>query len=165
MNMTINAGALPKDLWVNDPKVGGGRMIGEGCHFIDTMSYLASSKVDSVYSTALNSDDELAIKNDNVIINIRFKDGSIGNLSYLSNGNKSYPKEQMNLFCEGKIYDLDNYKKVNAYGASGIKKWGQDKGHKDEMKGPIHVQIYQPPAGNVNSDRRLLRTRHHRDPA
>jgi predicted dehydrogenase len=135
MNMTINAGALPKDLWVNDPKVGGGRIIGEGCHFIDTMSYLASSDVSSVYSTALNSDKELAIKNDNVILNIKFKDGSIGTLSYLSNGNKSYPKEQMNLFCEGKVYELDNYKKVNGYGSSSMKKWSQDKGHKEEMIG------------------------------
>lgn len=138
MNMTINAGALPKDLWVNDPKLGGGRIIGEGCHFIDTMSYLASSDVESVYSTALNAEKELAIKNDNVILNMKFKDGSIGTLSYLSNGNKSYPKEQMNLFCEGKVYELDNYKRVNAYGSSSMKKWSQDKGHKDEMIGFVN---------------------------
>lgn len=137
MNMTINAGALPKDLWVHNPIVGGGRIIGEGCHFIDTMSYLASSEVQSVYSNALNSNDVIAIKNDNIIMNLKFKDGSIGNLSYLSNGNKSYPKEQMNLFCEGKVYDLDNYKRVKAYGSLGIKKWGQDKGHKSEILGFI----------------------------
>lgn len=135
MNMTINSGALPKDLWVHDEKIGGGRIIGEGCHFIDTMSYLANSEVESIYSVALNSDKELAIKNDNVILNLKFKDGSIGTLSYLSNGNKSYPKEQMSLFCEGKVFNLDNYKKVNAFGSSGIKKWSQDKGHKDEMIG------------------------------
>ena len=133
INMTINAGALPKDLWVRDPKVGGGRIIGEGCHFIDTMSYLASSDVESVYSNALNSDKELAIKNDNVILNMKFKDGSIGILSYLSNGNKSYPKEQMNLFCEGKVYVLDNYKKNSGYGSNNFKKFSQDKGHKNEM--------------------------------
>lgn len=135
MNMTINSGALPKDLWVHDEKIGGGRIIGEGCHFIDTMSYLADSEVESIYSVALNSDKELAIKNDNVILNLKFKDGSIGTLSYLSNGNKSYPKEQMSLFCEGKVFELDNYKKVNAFGSSGMKKWSQDKGHKDEMIG------------------------------
>jgi predicted dehydrogenase/threonine dehydrogenase-like Zn-dependent dehydrogenase len=135
MNMTINAGALPKDLWVHDPVVGGGRIIGEGCHFIDTMNFLANSEVESVSSVALNNEKELAIKNDNVILNLRFKDGSIGTLSYLANGNKSYPKEQMNLFCEGKVFELDNYKKVNAYGSSGMKKWSQDKGHKDEMIG------------------------------
>lgn len=137
MNMTINSGALPKDLWVHDPVVGGGRIIGEGCHFIDTMSYLANSEVESIYSVALNSSKELAIKNDNVILNLKFKDGSIGTLSYLSNGNKSYPKEQMSLFCEGKVFELDNYKKVNAFGSSGMKKWSQDKGHKDEMIGFI----------------------------
>lgn len=137
MNMTINAGSLPKDLWVHDPIIGGGRIIGEGCHFIDTMSFLAKSDVESVSSMALNNEKELAIKNDNVILNLRFKDGSIGTLSYLANGNKSFPKEQMSLFCEGKVFELDNYKKVNAYGSSGMKKWSQDKGHKDEMIGFI----------------------------
>ncbi len=133
MNMTINAGALPKSLWVHDPKVGGGRMIGEGCHFIDTMSFLSSSEVISVYSTALNNTKELAIKNDNVILNMKFKDGSIGTLSYLSNGNKSFSKEQMILFCEGKVLTLDNYKKNKGYGTGDFKKFSQDKGHKNEM--------------------------------
>jgi len=137
MNMTINAGALPNDLWVHDPKVGGGRIIGEGCHFIDTMSYFSKSDVESVYSTALNSDKEIAIKNDNVILNMKFKDGSIGTLSYLSNGNKSFAKEQMSLFCEGKVFVLDNYKKNKAYGSSDFKKFSQDKGHRDEMHGFI----------------------------
>lgn len=133
MNMTINAGALPRELWVHDPKVGGGRIVGEGCHFIDTMSFLARSGVESVSSIALDSAKEQAIKNDNTIMNLKFKDGSIGTLSYLSNGNKSYPKEQMTLFCEGKVFALENYKKVNAFGSSSTKKWSQDKGHRDEM--------------------------------
>ncbi len=137
MNMIINAGELPRNLWVHDPVIGGGRIIGEGCHFIDTMSFLADSQLESVNSIAINSEKELAIKNDNVILNLRFKDGSIGTLSYLSNGNKSYPKEQMALFCEGKVFELDNYKKVNAYGSKSLKKWSQDKGHKDEMIGFI----------------------------
>ena len=137
MNMTINAGTLPKDLWVHDPKIGGGRIIGEGCHFIDTMSYFASSDVVSVYSTALNNENELAIKNDNVMLNMKFKDGSIGTLSYLSNGNKSFAKEQMSLFCEGKVFVLDNYKKNSGYGSSNFKKFSQDKGHKSEMLGFI----------------------------
>ncbi|RXI38898.1 dehydrogenase [Malaciobacter mytili] len=133
MNMTINAGNLARDLWVHDPVIGGGRIIGEGCHFIDTMSFLASSEVESVSSVSLDNKKELAIKNDNVILNLRFKDGSIGTFSYLANGNKSYPKEQMSLFCEGKVFELDNYKKVNAYGSSGMKKLSQDKGHKTEI--------------------------------
>lgn len=133
MNMTINAGVIPKTHWVHDPLTGGGRMIGEGCHFIDTMAFLAQSDVVSVQSIALDSDKTLPIQNDNVIVNLVFKDGSIGTLSYLANGNKSYPKEQMSLFCEGKVFELDNYKKVNGYGANGIKKWSQNKGHKEEM--------------------------------
>jgi len=137
INMTINAGALPKELWVHDPKIGGGRIIGEGCHFIDTMSYFAKSDVKSVYSSALNSEKELAIKNDNVMLNMKFKDGSVGTLNYLSNGNKSFSKEQMILFCEGKVFTLDNYKKNTAYGSGNFKKLSQDKGHKDEVIGFI----------------------------
>lgn len=133
MNMLINAGALPKDLWVHDPEVGGGRIIGEGCHFIDTMSYFAKSDVLSVHSIGLNSEKELPIKNDNVILNLKFKDGSIGTLNYLANGNKSFSKEQMTLFCEGKVFVLDNYKKNSIYGGNDFKKFSQDKGHKEEM--------------------------------
>ena len=137
MNMIINAGSIPKDIWVHNPEIGGGRIIGEGCHFIDTMSYFAKSGVESIYSVALNSEKELAIQNDNVILNMRFKDGSIGTLSYLSNGNKSFSKEQMTLFCEGKVFVLDNYKKNIAYGSGNFKKFSQDKGHKDEILGFI----------------------------
>ncbi len=133
IDMIINAGYLPNDLWVHDPKVGGGRIIGEGCHFIDTMSYLVESEVESVYSVALNNNKILPIKNDNVVINLKFKDGSIGTLNYLSNGNKSYSKEKMTLFCEGKVFELDNYKRVNSFGAKGIRKFSQDKGHKNEI--------------------------------
>lgn len=97
------------------------------------MSFLAKSDVECVSSIALNSAQDIVIKNDNVIMNLSFKDGSIGTSSYLANGNKSYSKEKMTLFCEGKIFELDNYKKVDAYGGSGIKKWSQDKGHKNEI--------------------------------
>jgi predicted dehydrogenase/threonine dehydrogenase-like Zn-dependent dehydrogenase len=134
MSMTVNAGALPKDLWVHEPSEGG-RIIGEGCHWIDLMSFMANSKVKSVHSIAMNQDSELAIKNDNAIINLKFEDGSIGTLQYISTGNKSFSKERLTLFCEGKVLELDNFKKVEGFGASGLKKMGQDKGHKAEMIG------------------------------
>lgn len=134
MSMTVNAGALPKDLWVHEPSQGG-RIIGEGCHWIDLMSFMANSKVKSVHSIAMNQENVQAIKNDNVIINLKFEDGSIGSLQYISTGNKSFVKERMTLFCEGKVLELDNFKKVNGYGSSKFKSRGQDKGHKAEMLG------------------------------
>jgi predicted dehydrogenase/threonine dehydrogenase-like Zn-dependent dehydrogenase len=134
MSMTVNAGALPKDLWVHEPSEGG-RIIGEGCHWIDLMSFMANSKVKSVHSIAINQESEMAIKNDNAIINLKFEDGSIGTLQYISTGNKSFSKERLTLFSEGKVLELDNFKKVNGFGASGLKKMGQDKGHQAEMVG------------------------------
>ena len=133
MNMSINAGALPKDLWVHDENIGGGRVIGEGCHFIDTMSYLANSNVRSLFSTALNKDKENPIENDNVMLSMTFEDGSIGTLGYLANGNKSFSKEQLTLFCEGKVFHMDNYKKTKGYGSKDYKQISQNKGHKEEM--------------------------------
>ncbi len=136
MSMTVNAGTLPKDLWVNRPTQGG-RIIGEGCHWIDLMSFMANSKVHSVYSIAINQNSELSIKNDNTIINLKFEDGSIGTLQYISIGNKSFSKERLTLFCEGKVLELDNFKKVNGFGVSSFKKMGQDKGHQAEIVGFI----------------------------
>ncbi|HIP11575.1 MAG TPA: hypothetical protein EYG73_02540 [Arcobacter sp.] len=134
MSMAVNAGALPKDLWVHEPSQGG-RIIGEGCHWIDLMSFMANAKVKSVHSIAINQESIQAIQNDNVIINLKFEDGSIGSLQYISTGNKSFAKERMTLFCEGKVLELDNFKKVNGYGSSKFKSRGQDKGHKAEMLG------------------------------
>ena len=134
MSMTVNAGALPKDLWVHEPAQGG-RIIGEGCHWIDLMSFMANSKVKSVHSIAIGQESELPIKNDNAIINLKFEDGSIGTLQYISTGNKSFSKERLTVFCEGKVLELDNFKKVNGFGTSDFKKMGQDKGHKAEMVG------------------------------
>ncbi len=134
MSMTVNAGALPKDLWVNEPSQGG-RIIGEGCHWIDLMSFMADAKVKSVHSIAIDQDLELGIKNDNVILSLKFEDGSIGTLQYISTGNKLFPKERLTIFYEGKVLELNNFKKVNGFGVPGFKKIRQDKGHYAEMVG------------------------------
>lgn len=136
MSMTVNAGSLPKDLWVHEPTQGG-RIIGEGCHWIDLMSFMVDSKVKSVQSVAMNSEAELPIKNDNVILNLTYEDGSIGSLQYISTGNKSFSKERLTLFCEGKVLELDNFRRVHGYGTKSMKKMSQDKGHQDEMVGFI----------------------------
>jgi predicted dehydrogenase/threonine dehydrogenase-like Zn-dependent dehydrogenase len=134
INMIINAGFLPDDLWIHDPEIGGGRVIGECCHFINTMSYLTKSEVESVYSMAINTEEKSVISNDNVVINIKFKNGSIGTLTYAANGNKTFPKEQTTIFCNGTVLVQHNYKKNIIYNGRNYKKFIQDKGHKNEIK-------------------------------
>lgn len=126
--MTVNAGAIPANHWTQDMQVGGGRIIGEGCHFIDLVRYVADSPIESVQAVAMDSESR-----DSVMINLRFEDGSIGTVNYLANGSKAFPKERLEVFCSGGILQLDNFRKLKTYGWPGIKPerlWKQDKGQK-----------------------------------
>lgn len=127
--MTVNAGAIPASHWTQDPDVGGGRIIGEGCHFIDLLRYLAGSPIVAVHAQALETDG--VIQPDNVSVTLKFEGGSTGTLHYLANGHKSVPKERLSVFCGGRILDLDNFRKLRGYGWSGFRTmnlWTQDKG-------------------------------------
>lgn len=124
--MTINAGFIPKDHWTQDKSVGGGRIIGEACHFIDLLRFLSGSKISSW--SVMNMDSEIK---DTVSISLKFLDGSIGTINYFSNGANSVSKERLEVFVGNKILHLDNYRKLFGYGWSGFKKlnlWSQDKG-------------------------------------
>ncbi|MFT5548672.1 MAG: putative dehydrogenase/threonine dehydrogenase-like Zn-dependent dehydrogenase [Candidatus Azotimanducaceae bacterium] len=126
--MTINAGAIPADHWTQDRDVGGGRIIGEGCHFIDLLRYLVGSPILSVQATAMDSR-----CSDTVMIQLTFQDGSIGSINYLANGSKAFPKERLEVFCGGAILQLDNFRALKSYGWAGVKSqrlWRQDKGQK-----------------------------------
>ena len=130
---TINAGMIPSDHWVHDPIVGGGRIIGEVCHFIDLMCFLSGSPINE---WSVQSMDDGTIK-DKVTINLIFKDGSLGSIHYLANGSKRFPKERIDVFCGGSIIQLDNFRKMKGYGWAGFNKmnlWRQDKGHKLEIQ-------------------------------
>lgn len=121
--MTINAGHIPSDHWTQDRLIGGGRIIGEGCHFVDLLRFLAASPIVGVQA--------ISASEDNVTTTLRFENGSIGTVHYFSNGHKSFPKEQLEVFCGGKVLQLDNFRKLRGYGWSGFKKmdlWSQDKG-------------------------------------
>jgi predicted dehydrogenase len=124
--MTVNAGAIPADHWTQDKQVGGGRLIGEACHFIDLLRFLAGSKImDSNLSTM----DERT--KDTVTIQLRFENGSIGTIHYFANGSKTFPKERLEVFCGGKVLQLDNFRKLKGFGWSNFNKmnlWRQDKG-------------------------------------
>ena len=128
----VNAGLIPSSHWTQDEKIGGGRIIGEAVHFIDTIQYLDGSKLtDLKLSYASNP----AFPNkDNALITLRFASGAIANIVYTSMGSKKYPKEQLRVFVNGSVYEMDNYVKMYKYGAvKTLKlKLKQDKGFEAE---------------------------------
>jgi len=129
--MTMNAGAIPADHWTQDNDVGGGRIIGEACHFIDLMRYLAGSEVVSVQARRMGDTPGVPITEDKTAITLGFANGSFGTIHYLANGAASFPKERVEVFAAGKVLQLDNFRKLRGYGWSGFKKmnlWRQDKG-------------------------------------
>ncbi|MCE9619806.1 MAG: bi-domain-containing oxidoreductase [Planctomycetes bacterium] len=124
--MTVNAGAIPADHWAQDMEQGGGRIIGEGCHFIDLIRFLAASPIESHSATAMQS-----ATGDTVSINLKFADGSLGSVHYFANGNKAFPKERLEVFSGGAVLQLDNFRKLRGFGWKGFNKmnlWKQDKG-------------------------------------
>ena len=124
--MTVNAGAIPANHWAQDPEVGGGRLLGEGCHFVDLLRFLAASPISGHQVTAMDGSTR-----DCVSVSLRFDDGSIGTIHYLSNGSKAFPKERLEVFAAGRVLQLDNFRRLVGYGWPGFAKlnlWQQDKG-------------------------------------
>ena len=127
--MTVNAGAIPATHWTQDSETGGGRIVGEACHFIDLLRHLAGAAIDERNILAMDT-----ATGDTVSISLRFADGSLGTIHYLANGNKSFPKERLEVFAGGRILQLDNFRKLTGYGWPGFSRmnlWNQDKGQKD----------------------------------
>jgi predicted dehydrogenase len=125
--MTVNAGQIPSDHWTQDPGLGGGRIIGEACHFIDLIRFLAGEPIVEYRAAYLQQNGP----RDNAIFTLAFLDGSIGAIHYLANGHKSLPKERLEVFCGGRALLLDNFRKLKGYGWPGFKRmnlWRQDKG-------------------------------------
>lgn len=142
MTWLINAGYIPADMWVQDRAIGGGRIIGEGCHWIDFMRYVVGEPIVSVSATMMGEVRGVGIRDDKMVISLELADGSVGTLQYFANGHRSYPKETFELFCEGKVLHLDNFKKLAGYGWSSFRKmnlFSQDKGHKAEFSGFVKL--------------------------
>ncbi|KGY11438.1 dehydrogenase [Vibrio tubiashii] len=132
--MTMNAGAIPAEHWTQDSSVGGGRIIGEACHFIDLMRFLAGSEITSVQCRRMGDTDSVDITEDKAAIILGFADGSFGTIHYLANGAASFPKERVEVFAAGRVLQLDNFRKLKAFGWPGFSKmnlWKQDKGQAD----------------------------------
>ena len=129
--MTINAGSIPANHWTQDPKVGGGRIIGEACHFVDLLRFLAGTKILDFQVTYMNEKSDNMAPADKASFTLRFDDGSFGTVLYLANGHKSFPKERLEVFCDQRVLQLDNFRKLTGYGWKGfssMKLWRQDKG-------------------------------------
>ncbi len=125
---TVNAGYVPINHWTQDSLIGGGRIIGECCHFVDLLLFLSGSLIKSLTINAFNESKSIQ---DTLTINIKFIDGSIGTVHYFSNGSKNFPKERLEIFSDGSIYQLDNFKKLIQYKNNKIKTkrlFIQDKG-------------------------------------
>ncbi|MCM8594242.1 bi-domain-containing oxidoreductase [Accumulibacter sp.] len=129
--MTMNAGAIPASHWTQDLTVGGGRIIGEACHFIDLMRFLAGSPIVSVQALRMGDAPGIEVVEDKASITLGFADGSFGTIMYLANGAASFPKERVEVFAAGRVLQLDNFRKLRGYGWPGFRKldlWRQDKG-------------------------------------
>jgi predicted dehydrogenase/threonine dehydrogenase-like Zn-dependent dehydrogenase len=129
--MTMNAGAIPATHWTQDTLVGGGRIIGEACHFIDLMRFLAGSPIVTVQARRIGDAPGMTITEDKASITLGFEDGSFGTIMYLANGAASFPKERVEVFAAGRVLQLDNFRKLKGYGWPGFSKmnlWKQDKG-------------------------------------
>lgn len=129
INYRINAGYLPPDHWVHDPLVGGGRIIGEACHFIDLCLHISGSPI-----TTMNAD-FMGEAKDTTNIQLGFENGSTANISYFSNGHKKLDKERLEIFCDGSIAVIDDFRTLTIYADKVTKEKGkQDKGHAEQVR-------------------------------
>lgn len=131
---TMNAGFIPSDVWVHDPVSGGGRIVGEACHFIDLCSYFAGSRVVAVCMNAMGQQpDDMT---DNASILLRYENGSNAVINYFANGSKAYAKERVEVFSQQRVLVMDNWRKLTGYGFKNFKSMSsaQDKGHGNQFR-------------------------------
>jgi len=136
LHYRVNAGMLPRDHWTSDPEVGGGRILGEVCHFVDFLMFLSGSLPVEVQARPLSivggHDD------DNVMVSLRFGNGSEGTIHYLANGDRAFSKERVEVFGGGAVAVLDDFRKLEMirFGKKTTvhSRWKQDKGHRAEWQ-------------------------------
>ncbi len=129
--ITVNAGEIPPDHWTQDPALGGGRIIGEACHFVDLARHLVGAPIIAHRAVALGRHATVPVRSDKVTLTLEFADGSVGTIHYLANGDKGFPKERVEVFTAGRILQLDNFLKLRGWGWPTFRKmnlWRQDKG-------------------------------------
>lgn len=139
MHYRVNAGSIPKDIWLQDPEVGGGRMVGEGCHFIDFMSYVCGAPVEKVQAMCIKTANGAETPEDSISVNLQFADGSVGTLEYVALGDTTLPKEWCEIHGEGSTATMDNFCKTVCTGKLGKRKLKgkQQKGFAEELAATI----------------------------
>ncbi len=115
--MSVNSGAIPADHWIQDPEIGGGRLVGEACHFVDLLRFLTKSTIKGWQCFVMDAETP-----DTATIQLSFADGSIGTIHYFSNGNKAMSKERLEVTCAGRSLTMTNYRRIESYGWPGVKK-------------------------------------------
>ena len=130
---TMNAGFIPPEVWVHDMQVGGGRIIGEACHYIDLITYLSGSKVKAVCMSSMGSHPQE--NTDNASILLKYENGDNGVINYFANGNKAYSKERLEVYSQEQTIIMDNFRKTCGYGTKGFSKLKTklDKGHQAQF--------------------------------
>lgn len=131
--MTVNAGAVPITHWTQDRQIGGGRIIGEGCHFVDLLRFLVGAPIIGFDAKCLGRTPGIAVTEDKATISLQFADGSLGTIVYVANGHKSFPKERLDVFAGGGVLQLDNFRLLTGYGwprFSKLRLLRQDKGQR-----------------------------------
>jgi predicted dehydrogenase/NADPH:quinone reductase-like Zn-dependent oxidoreductase len=130
---TMNAGFIPSNVWVHDIKTGGGRIIGEACHYIDLITFLTGSRVKAVCMNAMGINPEE--NSDNASILLKMENGSTGIINYFANGSKAYSKERVEVFSQERTFIMDNFRRTEAFGVKGFSKMktAMDKGHKSQF--------------------------------
>ena len=137
INYRVNGGRIPRGHWAHDPKVGGGRIIGEVCHFIDFMHFITGSLTTRVYAEAISSSNQDVINDDSVFITLRLADGSNGSIAYLAEGDRAMPKERIEIFGGGKAFVIDDFRSATTFQngrETKTKLREQDKGQRDEVR-------------------------------
>jgi predicted dehydrogenase len=129
----VNAKKIPPDHWGHDPDIGGGRIVGEVCHFIDLAMFIAGAHIVSVAANEMLDADCLM---DTLTVTLSFENGSVATIAYFSNGNEKVPKEYVEVFCNGETAIIDDFKSMTFYGKNPFKMKlkKQDKGHTEELK-------------------------------
>jgi len=143
----VNAGYIPADHWVNDPEQGGGRILGEVCHFVDFLCFLAGACPIQVQAQTVGNPGQYSM--DNVVASLKFADGTLGTISYLASGDKSVSKERVEVFGGGSVAVLEDFRRLELI-RNGRKRitrarWRQDKGHKAEMQAFVDALRGQTP--------------------
>jgi predicted dehydrogenase len=130
----MNAGAIPPNVWIHDMNVGGGRIIGEACHFIDLITFFTGSRVVNVCMNAMGRNPNE--NTDSATILLKYENGSTGTINYFAKGSKEYPKERIEVYSQERTIIIDNFRCTTAFGFKNFKKLktSLDKGHKNQFE-------------------------------